>query len=66
MKTPAKTFKDLVVWQKSGRLIHAVYHLTQAFARSETYGRLIGWLFWRPQPVFGKCLLSNDPRHVER
>jgi four helix bundle protein len=38
MKTPAKTFEDLVVWQKSHRLVLAVYRLTQAFPRSETYG----------------------------
>jgi four helix bundle protein len=38
MKEPAKTFEDLVVWQKSHRLVLAVYRLTQAFPRSETYG----------------------------
>ncbi len=38
MKIPAKTFEDLVVWQKSHCLVLAVYRLTQAFPRSAIYG----------------------------
>ena len=33
-----KTFKDLVVWQKSRDLAVAVYRLTDQFPRSEMYG----------------------------
>jgi four helix bundle protein len=35
---PAKTFEDLVVWQKAHQLVLAVYSLSRAFPRSETYG----------------------------
>lgn len=38
MREPAKTFEDLVVWQKSHWFVLAVYRLTQDFPRSETYG----------------------------
>jgi four helix bundle protein len=34
----ARTFQDLVVWQKAHRLILAVYELTAHFPKSETYG----------------------------
>ncbi len=33
-----KSFKDLVVWQKSKDLAVAVYQLTEAFPKSELYG----------------------------
>ena len=36
MKT--KTFKDLIVWQKSKRLAIKVYRLTDDFPKSELYG----------------------------
>lgn len=36
MKT--KSYKDLIVWQKSIKLIMEIYKLTQAFPRSEQYG----------------------------
>ncbi len=38
MKNPAKTFDDLVGWQKSHSLVLALYRLTQAFPRSEIHG----------------------------
>jgi len=38
MKKPAKTFEDLLVWQKAHQLVLAVYRLSQAFPRSEAYG----------------------------
>ena len=38
MKQPAKTFEDLVVWQKAHRFVLAVYRLSQTFPRSEIYG----------------------------
>jgi four helix bundle protein len=34
----AKTFRDLVVWQKAHRFVLAVYALTASFPKSETYG----------------------------
>ena len=38
MRDPAKTFEDLVVWQKAHQFVLGVYLLSQAFPRSETYG----------------------------
>jgi four helix bundle protein len=35
---PAKTFQDLVVWQKAHQLVLKVYRLTEAFPRAEMYG----------------------------
>jgi four helix bundle protein len=37
MAKPAKTFKDLVVWQKAHRFVLATYALTARFPRSEIY-----------------------------
>jgi four helix bundle protein len=37
MAKPAKTFKDLVVWQKAHRFVLATYSLTANFPRSEIY-----------------------------
>ncbi|NQU38720.1 MAG: four helix bundle protein [Lentisphaerae bacterium] len=38
MGEAAKTFQDLVVWQKAHRFVLAVYRLSQAFPKSELYG----------------------------
>ena len=38
MRAPAKTFEDLIVWQKAHQFVLAVYRLTQTFPREETYG----------------------------
>ena len=38
MKYPAKTFEDLIVWQKAHQLVLAIYCLTRTFPTSETYG----------------------------
>jgi len=38
MRDPAKTFEDLVVWQKVHQFVLGVYRLSRAFPRSETYG----------------------------
>ena len=35
---PTKSFKDLVVWQKSKNIAIAVYKLTERFPHSELYG----------------------------
>ena len=37
-RTPAKTFQDLIVWQKSHEFVLSVYHMTRAFPREELYG----------------------------
>jgi len=34
----AKTFEELVVWQKAHRFVLAVYELSQKFPKSEIYG----------------------------
>ncbi|MEK6755030.1 MAG: four helix bundle protein [Bacteroidota bacterium] len=37
-RSPAKTFEDLIVWQKAHRFVLAVYRFSDAFPKSETYG----------------------------
>jgi four helix bundle protein len=34
----AKTFRDLVVWQKAHQFVLVIYELTSRFPKSETYG----------------------------
>ncbi len=36
MKT--KSFRDLIVWQKSFKLVEEIYKITRLFPREETYG----------------------------
>ncbi len=38
MRPAARTFKDLIVWQKSHQFVLAVYRLSRSFPKSETYG----------------------------
>jgi four helix bundle protein len=38
MREPAKTFEDLLVWQKAHSFVLSVYHLTEKFPKSEIYG----------------------------
>jgi four helix bundle protein len=38
MKTTARTFQDLIVWQKAHQFVLAVYPLSQTFPKSEIYG----------------------------
>ena len=35
---PARTFQDLLVWQKAHRFVLAVYAITAIFPKQETYG----------------------------
>ena len=35
---PARTFQDLLVWQKAHRFVLEVYALTTSFPKQETYG----------------------------
>lgn len=37
-KEPIKSYKDLIVWQKSMLLVTMVFKLTEKFPRSELYG----------------------------
>lgn len=38
MREAAKTFEDLIVWQKAHSLVLAIYNLSQSFPPAETYG----------------------------
>lgn len=38
MREPARTFEDLLVWQRAHVFVLAVYRLTQVFPKSEMYG----------------------------
>lgn len=38
MREPAKTFKDLIVWQKAHEFVLAVYRYTNNFPQYELYG----------------------------
>lgn len=37
-RLPARSFQDLVVWQKAHQFVLEVYRLTRAFPREEIYG----------------------------
>lgn len=37
-RSPAKTFQDLVVWQKAHQFVLSVYRLSKSFPREEVYG----------------------------
>jgi four helix bundle protein len=37
-REPAKTFRDLIVWQKAHQLVLVIYRFTEGFPKSETYG----------------------------
>jgi four helix bundle protein len=37
-KEPAKTFRDLVVWQRSQQFVLSVYRLTATLPKGETFG----------------------------
>ncbi len=37
-RPPAKSFQDLLVWRKAHEVVLAVYTLTAAFPKPETYG----------------------------
>ena len=38
MGNPAKTFQDLIVWQKAHQFVLGVYNLTSTFPSAEMYG----------------------------
>jgi four helix bundle protein len=37
-RSPARTFQDLLVWQKAHQFVLAVYRFTDAFPQKEIYG----------------------------
>src|SRR5438270_6200662 len=37
-RLPARTFRDLLVWQKAHRFVLAIYQFTRNFPRRETFG----------------------------
>lgn len=37
-RLPAKSFRDLVVWQKAHEFVLGIYKLTASFPKAETYG----------------------------
>ena len=37
-RSPAKTFEDLIVWQKAHRFVLGAYKYTSTFPREEIYG----------------------------
>jgi four helix bundle protein len=37
-RVPAKSFQDLIVWQKAHQFVLDVYRLTEKFPKSEIYG----------------------------
>jgi len=38
MREPAKTFEDLLVWQKAHSFVLEVYHITGTFPKHEVFG----------------------------
>ena len=38
MREPAKSFEDLLVWQKAHEYVLRIYKMTQSFPREELYG----------------------------
>lgn len=37
-KTPAKSFQDLIVWQKAHRFVLSIYRFSDGFPKKEIYG----------------------------
>lgn len=37
-RAPAKSFQDLIVWQKAHQFVLSIYKFTENFPKSETYG----------------------------
>ncbi len=37
-RAPARTFQDLIVWQKAHRFVLSIYDLTNNFPQKELYG----------------------------
>jgi four helix bundle protein len=37
-RNPAKSFQDLIVWQKAHQFVLSVYHFSESFPKKEMYG----------------------------
>ncbi|MBI3482003.1 MAG: four helix bundle protein [Bacteroidetes bacterium] len=37
-RTPSKSFRDLIVWQKAHQLVLDIYKMTKSFPKEEIYG----------------------------
>ena len=37
-REPAKTFRDLIIWQRAHQFVLAVYRMTAIFPKNETFG----------------------------
>ena len=37
-RMPAKSFQDLIVWQKAHQFVLSIYRFTETFRKTETYG----------------------------
>ena len=37
-RVPAKSFQDLIVWQKAHQFVLSIYYFTESFPKSELYG----------------------------
>ncbi len=37
-RAPAKSFQDLIVWQKAHQLVLSIYHFSETFPKKEVYG----------------------------
>ncbi len=53
MRMPAKTFEDLIVWQKAHELTLSVYKLTQKFPLEEVSKTL---------EAYSRSILNSDSR----
>jgi len=61
MSAPARTFEDLVVWQKTHQFVPGVYRLSRIFPRSETYGlRTVLVEVSRLLEAYSQAILNSD------
>ena len=58
----AKTFRDLLVWEKAHEFVLEVYRYTEWFPQREIYGLVLkkeGCISWRSQPP-AECICKGD------
>lgn len=64
-KTPAKSFQDLIVWQKAHQSVLSVYRFSNQFPNKETYGltsQLRRAEISVPANIADSCLLASEGR----
>ena len=63
-KEPAKSFRDLIVWQKAHQLVLFVYRFSSRFPKTETYGLpqfdVRNWLVWRRSQETGDSIQEKN------